>query len=100
MPMAGRQDDTGSRSVATPGEDRRSTAHRVAHVVGAVVVVVVLPSVLMAVVVGSLGVSAMFVGLVLGVIGAKLGGTHHMGLVASLVGVAAGLGARRPPAIA
>ena len=91
--MAERQADTGSRPVATPGEDKPSTAHRVAHVLGAVVVVVVLPAVLMGAVVGSLGVSAMFVGLVLGVIGAKLGGTHHMALVAPLVGVAAGLGA-------
>ena len=83
----------GGRPVAAPGGHKPSTAHRVAHVVGAVVGVFVLPALLLGVVVGSLGVSAMFVGLVLGVTGAKLGGTHHMALVAPLVGVAAGLGA-------
>ena len=91
--MAERHDPTESRPVATPDEDKPSTAHRLTHILGAVVVVVVLPAVLMGVLVGSFGVSAMFVGLILGITGAKLGGTHHMALVAPLVGVAAGLGA-------
>jgi Fusaric acid resistance protein-like len=74
-------------------EGRPSTAHRLVHVVGSVVVVVVLPALVLGALVGSLGVSALFVGIVLGVTGAKLGGTHHMVVVAPLVGVAAGLGA-------
>ena len=63
------------------------------HVLGAVLVVVILPALLMAALVGSLGVSAMFVGLVLGVVGSKLGGTHRMLYIAPGLGVAAGLGA-------
>ena len=42
---------------------------------------------------GALGVSAMFVGLVLGVAGSKIGGTRRMLYVAPGLGVAAGLGA-------
>jgi MFS family permease len=68
-------------------------AHRLAHVVGAVAVGVVLPAVLMGVLVGALGVAAMFVGLVLGVAGAKIGGTERMVWVAPLIGIAGGLGA-------
>ena len=63
------------------------------HIVGAVVVAVVLPALLMYTFVGALGVSAMFVGLVLGLAGAKIGGTHRMLFVAPVLGVAAGLGA-------
>ena len=55
--------------------------------------VVVLPAVVMAAVVGALGVSAMFVGLILGVAGSKIGGTRRMLYVAPVLGVAAGLGA-------
>lgn len=73
--------------------DKPSGVRRVAHILGAVLVAVVLPALLMAALVGSLGVSALFVGVVLGVVGAKLGGTHRMLCVAPAVGVAAGLGA-------
>ena len=42
---------------------------------------------------GELGVAAIFVGLLLGAVGAKLGGTRRMLYVAPVVGLAAGLGA-------
>jgi hypothetical protein len=53
----------------------------------------VLPVVLMDALVGSFGANAMFMGLVYGVVGAKLGGTHRMLSHAPLVGFAAGVGA-------
>jgi hypothetical protein len=56
-------------------------------------VAVVLPTLLMGALVGSLGVSALLIGLVLGVVGAKIGGTYRMLVVAPMLGVAAGLGA-------
>ena len=43
--------------------------------------------------VGALGVSAVFIGLTLGVTGSKIGGTYRMLFVAAMLGVAAGLGA-------
>ena len=70
-----------------------SGAGRTMHVVGAIVVVVVLPVVLMDALVGSFGANAICMGLVYGVIGAKLGGTHRMLVLAPLVGCAAGVGA-------
>jgi len=73
--------------------DRPSSARRVIHVTGAVLVVVVLPVVLMDALVGGFGADAMFVGLVWGVLGGKLGGTRRMAYLAPAVGVAAGLGA-------
>ena len=42
---------------------------------------------------GELGVAAIFVGLLLGAVRAKLGGTRRMLYVAPVVGLAAGLGA-------
>jgi hypothetical protein len=63
------------------------------HVLGAALVAVVLPALLMGVFVGELGVWAMLVGVLLGVVGCKLGGTRRMALVAPVMGAAAGLGA-------
>jgi hypothetical protein len=40
--------------------------------------------------VGSLGVSALLIGLTLGVVGSKVGGTYRMLFVAPMLGVAAG----------
>ena len=79
----------------TSGEPpaKPSTTRRLVHIVGAVLVVVVLPALLMYAVAGELGVSAMFVGVLLGAVGAKLGGTRRMLYVAPVVGLAAGLGA-------
>jgi len=76
-----------------PAPDKPASARRVIHVLAAVLVVVVLPVVLMDVLVGGFGAEAMFLGLVYGVGGAKLGGTRRMSYLAPLVGVAAGLGA-------
>src|SRR5262245_40775051 len=47
----------------------------------------------MDVLVGGFGADAMFLGLVWGVLGGKLGGTRRMSYLAPLVGVAAGVGA-------
>jgi hypothetical protein len=73
--------------------DKPAGVGRGIHVIGAILVVVVLPVVLMDALVGGFGADAMFMGLVYGVVGAKLGGTHRMLLLAPLVGCAAGLGA-------
>ena len=43
--------------------------------------------------VGEFGAAAMFMGIMLGGLGAKLGGTRRMSLLAPVVGLAAGLGA-------
>jgi len=79
--------------VDTGGADKPSGARRVMHILGAVLVAVVLPALLVGALVGSLGVSAMLIGLTLGVVGSKIGGTHRMLFVAPMIGVAAGLGA-------
>ena len=85
-PPAAAVDQAGAR-------DEPSGGHRVLHILGAVLVGVVLPALLMGALVGRLGVSAMFVGLIVGGVGAKLGGTRRMLVVAPVVGLAAGLGA-------
>lgn len=73
--------------------DGPSGAHRLLHVLGAVLVAVVLPTLLMGALVGPLGVSALLIGLILGVAGSKIGGTYRMLFVAPMLGVAAGFGA-------
>ena len=85
----------GSPAPVDAGEVREkpSGAHCLLHVLGAVLVAVVPPTLLMGALVGSLGVSAVFIGLILGVVGSKIGGTYRMLFVAPVLGVAAGLGA-------
>ena len=78
---------------AAGAEHKPSGVRRVLHIVGAVVVVLVLPALVIDAFVGALGVSAMFTGVLLGAVGAKLGGTHRMLYVAPALGVAGGLGA-------
>ena len=78
---------------AAGAEHKPSGVRRVLHIVGAVVVVLVLPALVIGAFVGELGVSAMFTGVLLGAVGAKLGGTHRMLYVAPALGVAGGLGA-------
>jgi hypothetical protein len=73
--------------------EKSPTAAQVTHLVAAALVVVVLPVVLMDVLVGGFAADAMFLGLVYGVVGGRLGGTRRMLCLAPLVGVAAGLGA-------
>jgi hypothetical protein len=79
--------------VDTGGADKPSAARRVMHILGAVLVAVVLPALLIGALVGRLGVAAMLTGLVLGVVGSKIGGARRMLYVAPVIGVAAGLGA-------
>jgi len=74
-------------------QERPSGARRTMHILGAVLVAVVLPVLLIGALVGRLGVGAMFVGLLLGVVGSKIGGARRMLYVAPIIGVAAGLGA-------
>ena len=74
-------------------KDTPSGARRTAHVVGAVLVVAVLPALVLWALVGEFGAAAMFIGLLLGVVGSKLGGTRRMAYLAPGVGLAAGLGA-------
>ena len=74
-------------------QERRSGARRTMHILAAVLVAVVLPALLIGALVGQLGVGALFIGLVLGVAGAKIGGARRMLVVAPMIGVAAGLGA-------
>lgn len=76
---------------AVAGKPSRS--RRMIHILGAALVGVVLPVVLLHVFLGDLGSRAMVIGLLLGVIGSKLGGTRRMLYLAPAVGIAAGLGA-------
>jgi Fusaric acid resistance protein-like len=78
-------------AAAAPGKPSR--ARRIAHVLVAALVFVVLPMVLVGALVGDFGVGAMGSGLLLGVVGSKLGGTRRMTYVAPAIGVAGGLGA-------
>ena len=63
------------------------------HILGALLVAVVLPAVVIGVLVGKFGATAMVHGVLLGGVGAKLGGTRRMSYLAPLMGLAAGLGA-------
>ena len=74
-----------------PGKPSR--ARRTVHILVALLVAFVLPTLLMWALVGEFAASAMFIGIVLGGVGAKLGGTRRMFVLAPLIGVAAGLGA-------
>ncbi len=74
-------------------ETKPSGTRRIVNILGAVLVGVVLPVVAVGALVGHFGASAMFLGLLLGVLGSKLGGTRRMLYLAPALGVAAGLGA-------
>ena len=82
----------GQADITDPPE-KPSGALRVVQILGAVLVVVVLPVGLMHALAGKLGAAAMILGLLLGVLGAKIGGTRRMLYLAPAVAVAAGLGA-------
>lgn len=73
--------------------DKPSRAQRGIHIVIAMLVVVVLPVVLLDVLIGHFAADAMFIGIALGVIGSRLGGTRRMLYIAPALGLAAGLGA-------
>lgn len=76
---------------AVAGKPSRS--RRMIHILGAALVGVVLPVVLLHVFLGDLGSRAMVMGLLLGVIGSKLGGTRRMLYLAPAAGIVSGLGA-------
>jgi hypothetical protein len=66
---------------------------RMVHIVRALLVVFVVPALVVWALVGEFGASAMTIGVLLGGVGAKLGGTRRMLYLAPGIGVAAGLGA-------
>jgi hypothetical protein len=70
-----------------------SGAQRIVHILVAVLVAVVLPVLVIGAIIGEFAAGAMFVGLLFGVVGSKIGGTRRMLYVAPVMGVAAGLGA-------
>lgn len=86
VPNEGKPDGAG-----TPA--KHSGVRRWLHILGAVVVAVVLPVAVAGIVAGELGAQAVFLGVVLGGTGAKLGGTRRMLYLAPAVGGAAALGA-------
>ena len=63
------------------------------QILGALLVVVVLPVGSMYALAGKLGASAMALGLLLGVLGGKVGGTRRMLYLTPAVAVVAGVGA-------
>jgi hypothetical protein len=71
----------------------RSRARRVVHIVLAVLVAFVVPVLLLDALVGQYGANAMVLGVVVGVLGSKIGGTRRMLYLAPAIGLAAGLGA-------
>jgi len=70
-----------------------SRARRTLHVVGAVLVAGVVPLLVVWALVGEFGAAALFVGVLLGGMGSKIGGTYRMTVLAVPLGVAGGLGA-------
>ena len=85
---AGRTADADAPAV----EPKPSGIRRLAHIAVAVAVFVVLPALLMAALVGEVGVAALFSGVLFGAVGAKLGGTRRMLRVSPGLALAAGLG--------
>src|SRR6188472_4452273 len=78
--------------LSAPSRQKPSGGHRILHLLGALLVGVVLPAVLVGALMGELGVSALFTGVVWGAVGAKLAGTRRMVYVTPLVGVVARAG--------
>jgi Fusaric acid resistance protein-like len=78
-------------SAGVPSQPSRT--RRMILILGAALVGVVLPVVLLYVFLGTLGSRAMVIGLLVGVLGSKLGGTRRMLYLAPAVGIVSGLGA-------
>jgi hypothetical protein len=72
-------------------EAKPSGARRMLNIIGAILVTVVLPVLVVGALIGHFAASAMFIGLLWGGLGAKLGGTRRMMYLAPAVGLAAGL---------
>ena len=66
---------------------------RAGHLIGALLVGVVLPALLVGWLIGQFGVAAMISGLLLGIVGAKIGGYRRMLYLSPGMGVAAGVAA-------
>ena len=93
-PKPGPQPSSGPGAAGTAGpSEKPSGGRRVLQILGAVLVAVVLPVGLMEALAGKLAASAMIVGLLLGVLGSKIGGTRRMLYLAPVVAIAAWLGA-------
>jgi hypothetical protein len=89
---APKTDAAGDADLAsTPGKPSRG--RRMIHILVAALVAVVLPVVLLYLLLGELGARAVVIGLLLGVLGSKVGGTRRMLYLAPAVGVVGGLGA-------
>ena len=94
MTPTGAQPSPRPDAVDTAGvPEKPSRVRRLVHILGAVLVVLVLPLVVLDALIGKLGADAMVTGLLLGIIGCKLGGTRRMLYLAPAIGLAAGLGA-------
>jgi len=63
------------------------------HILGAVLVGVGLPALAVGLLIGEFAAYALLVGVLLGGVGAKLGGSHRMLVLTPVMGLAAGLGA-------
>ena len=70
-----------------------SRARRVVHIVLAVLVAFVVPVLLLDAFVGQYGANAMVLGVLVGALGSKIGGTRRMLYLAPAIGLTAGLGA-------
>jgi len=70
-----------------------SPARRTSQIVGAVLVGVGVPALVVGLLIGEFAAYALLMGVLLGGVGAKLGGTRRMLVLAPVVGLAAGLGA-------
>jgi MFS family permease len=82
-----------TEGVDTAGVQAKPSGARMVHILVAVLVAVVLPMLAIGAIIGEFAAGAMFVGLLFGVVGSKIGGTRRMLYVAPAMGVAAGLGA-------
>ena len=85
--------DIDSGAVSGPASEMPPRGRRILHILGAVLVGVVLPAVVVGVLVGEIGVSALFTGVLWGALGAKLGGTRRMVYLSPGIGLVAGLAA-------
>jgi Fusaric acid resistance protein-like len=91
---AGNEAPTQTAGAAEPtGRNKPSGARRSMHVLGAVLVGVGLPALVVGLLIGEFAAYALLVGVLLGGVGAKLGGTHRMLVLTPAMGVVAGLGA-------
>jgi MFS family permease len=92
-PVAAPETRSTGAAETVPAPEKQSGARRMINILTAVLVGLVLPVVVVGALVGHFGASALFLGLLVGALGSKLGGTRRMLYLAPAIGVAAGLGA-------